>query len=164
MSLKPSTLYLSRFGIVLAIAYTIPVIFFLKDRRFSDVWLLYLGSAIFLFLSFVFGIIFGSKNKDNPQKKYNGFTVTIIGVIFSVVLILILTLILAPDVYGIGSANDVLHQTPPAITTSGNHGILFMMLADAIIINFAAGTFSAVIAKSKNEEKKLPSNEFPVDE
>ena len=93
------------------------------------------------------------------SKKYNGFVVTVLGVIFSCILILLLAFILAPGVFGIGSANDVLQQTPAAITKKNEHGLLFMMLADAAIVNFCAGTFAAVMTRSKNEEKKLPPNE-----
>lgn len=155
---KSSIIYLSRFGIVAAVLYSVPLIFFLKDRRFSDTWLLYLGSALFLMCIFTFGILYAGKNAD-PPKVYNGFTVSILGVIFSCILILLLTLLFAPDVFGIGSANDVLKQTPPAITSTGTHGILFEMLANAFIINFCAGIFAAVMTRSKSEERKLPPNE-----
>ena len=158
MAGKSNISYLSRFGIVSAIIYCIPVIFFLKDRRFSDTWLLYLGSALFLVITFVFGIVYGSRKIDDPAKAYNGFIVTILGVIACVILVLLLTLILTPDVYGIGSANDVLKQTPAALTKNGNHGILFIMLANAAIVNFAAGAFSAVMSRGKNAENRLPPN------
>ena len=158
MTDKSKILYLSRFGIVSAILYCIPVIFFLKDRRFSDSWLLYLGSALFLLCVFVFGIMYGGKNA-NSKKAYDGFVVTILGVIFSCLLLLILTFILTPDVFGIGSSDDVLQHTPAAISKKGEHGILFMMLANALIINFCAGVFAVIMTRSKNAENKLPANE-----
>ena len=156
---KSSISYLSRFGIIASILYCIPVIFFIKDHRFADTWLLYLGSGIFLVTIFAFGIIYGGKTNSQPSKLYNGFVVTTLGVIFSCILILLLTLIFAPGVFGIGSDSDIVRQTPAAISKNNAHGLLFMMLADAVIINFSAGTFSAVMTRSKNEEKKLPSNE-----
>jgi hypothetical protein len=162
MAYKSKIIYLSRFGIAAAIIYCIPVIFFLKDRRFADTWLLYLGSALFLVITFAFGIIYGFPKNEDPAKVYNGFTVTILGVIASVILVLLLTLILAPDVYGIGSANDVLNHTPAAMGKGGNHSILFLMLANAAIVNFAAGAFSAVMSKGKNAENKLPPNQSNV--
>jgi hypothetical protein len=155
---KSNVIYLSKFGIAAAILYIIPVIFFLKDRRFSDLWLLYLGSALFLLALFSFGIMYAGKNAGS-SKAYNGFVVTISGVVFSCIFILIFTLILAPDVFGIGSANDALRHAAPAIGSSGNHNILFIMIASAVIINFCAGMFSAVMTKSKAEENKLPANE-----
>lgn len=150
--------YLSRFGIVAAIAYCIPLIFFLKDRRFADTWLLYLGSALYLIITFTFGIIYGSRKSNNPARTYNGFTVAILGVVFSFLFVLAITLIFAPDVFGIGYANDALKQTPAAMNRGGNNGILFVMLSTALIVNFCAGLFSAVMSKSKNAENKLPPN------
>lgn len=159
MPTKSNIIYLSRFGIAAAILYTIPLIFFLKDKRFSDTWLLYLASALFMMCIFVFGILYAGKNHADSSQMYNGFIVAILGVIFSCILILLLTLLLTPDVFGIGSANDTLKQTPPAMSKTGTHGILFEMLADALIINFCAGIFSAVMTRSKAEERKLPPNE-----
>jgi len=162
MNNKSRIAYLSRFGIAAGIVYCIPLIFFLKDRRFADTWLLYLGSALFLIITFTFGIVYGSRQNDDPRKSYNGFTVAVLGVIASIILILLLTLLLAPDVYGIGSANDVLHQTPAAMNNTGNHGILFVMLANAVLINLAAGAFSAVMSRGKNAENKLPPNQTNI--
>ncbi|MEO9033149.1 MAG: hypothetical protein ABI285_07885 [Ginsengibacter sp.] len=156
---KSSLVYLSRFAIIPAVLYSLPVIFFLKDRRFSDTWLLYVGSALFLCCIFAFGIMFGGKIGNAPDHAYNGFVVTILGVIFSCILILLLSLIITPEVFHFGSGNDALQQTPAAISKSGTHGLLFILLANAIIINFCGGIFSTVMAKGKNAEKNLPPNE-----
>ena len=75
-----------KFGIIASILYCIPVIFFIKDHRYADTWLLYLGSAIFLMCIFVFGIIYGGKMNDRPSKVYNGFIVTTLGLFFRVFL------------------------------------------------------------------------------
>jgi hypothetical protein len=152
---KKSILYLSRFAIIAAILYCIPVIFFLKSEKFSQTWLLYLGNALFLFCLFIFGILYGSKN-NNLSKRYNGFTVTILGVIFSCILIFVLIFIFAPGIFNIGSSNGVLQQTPAAITKKNNHGIIFILFADAIIGNVTAGSFSTVFAKSESADKSLP--------
>ncbi len=156
---KSSLIYLSRFAIVPAVLYSVPVLFFLKDRRFSDTWLLYVGSALFLCCIFVFGIMYGGKVSDVRGHSYNGFTVTILGVIFSCIFILLLSLIIIPEVFHFGSGNDALQQTPAAISKSGTHGILFILLANALIINFCAGIFATIMAKGKNAENSLPPNE-----
>src|SRR5258708_10922705 len=96
---KSSILYLSRFGIISSILYSIPVIFFLKAQRYDDTWFLYLGSAVFLICIFIFGIVYGGKKINQASKVYNGFVVTILGVIFSCMIILLLTLVLAPGVF-----------------------------------------------------------------
>lgn len=156
---KSSIIYLSRFAIIPSVLYSVPVLFFLRDRRFSETWLLYVGSALFLCCIFAFGIIYGGKISNTPEHSYNGFVVTILGVIFSCIFILLLSLIITPEVFHLGSANDTLQQTPAAITKSGTHGILFILLANALIINFCGGIFSTVMAKGKNAENNLPPNE-----
>ena len=157
MPKRSSIFYLSRFAIFSAILYCIPVIFFLKDKKFSDTWLLFLGNALFLFSIFIFGAMHNSKKNNNPSKSFNGFAITFAGVIFSCILILLLTLVFAPNVYHIGSSNEVLQQTPPTITKKNEHGLLFIMLANALIGNICAGTFATIIAKSSAEKEKLPS-------
>ena len=158
MPSKSSLLYLSRFGIISSVLYCIPVFLFLKDEQYTQTWLLYLGSAIFLVCIFSFGLMYGGKKNDDPDKVYNGFVVTTLGVIFSCILKLILTLVFAPGVFNIGSTNDVLRQTPAALSKNAGHGLLFSMLANAIIVNFCAGTFATVMARGKTEENKLPPN------
>ncbi len=153
---KPNLIYLSRFAIVSAALYCIPVIFFLKDEKYSQSWLLYLGNAIFLLSIFIFGIIYAFK-EGNSTKTYNGFTVTLLGVVFSCVLVFFLIFIFAPGIFNIGSSTDVLQQTPASIAKNNNHGILFFLFADATIGNFTAGSFSAILTRSKAEEKKLPT-------
>lgn len=155
---KSSIFYLSRFAIIPAILYCIPILFFLKERRFSDTWLLYLGSAVFLVCIFIFGIIFGGKTNNNPDHVYNGYVVPIMGVIFSCIIILLLSVMLTPEVFGQGTGSEALQQTPGSITQSGEHGMLFMLMANAIIINFCGGIFSTIMAKSENAEKNLPPN------
>lgn len=154
---RSSIFYLSRFSIFSAVLYCIPVVFFLRDKKFSDTWLLFLGNALFLFSIFVFGAIYARKKNNETATVFNGFAVTFIGVIFSCILILLLAFVFAPNVYHLGSSNEVLQQTPSAITKKNEHGLLFIMLSNALIGNFCAGSFATIIAKSSAEKEKLPS-------
>ncbi len=152
---KSNILYLSRFAIIAAVLYCIPVAFFLKNEQYSQTWLLYVGNALFLISLFVFGTIYAVK-KSESTKSYNGIIVTILGVVFSCVLVFLLIFIFAPGIFNIGSSKDILQQTPAAVGTSNSQGILFFLFADAIIGNFSAGSFSALLTRSKAEEEKLP--------
>ena len=149
---RSSVFHLSSFSLLSAGLYCIPVIFFLKDKKFSESWLLFLGNALFLFCIFILAAIYSRKN-NNDQKKFNGFTITFTGVILSCIMILLLALVYVPDVYHAGFSNTVLRQSPPTIP----HGLLFMILANALIGNFCAGTFATIIAKSAAEKENLPS-------
>jgi hypothetical protein len=155
---KSSIFYLSRFGLIPAILYCVPILFFLKERRFYDTWLLYVGSALFLACIFTFGILYGGKSNNNPDHVYNGYAVTMLGVIFSCIIILLLSALLTPEVFSTGTGNEALQQTPGSITRSGEHGMLFMLLANAILINFFGGIFSTVMTKGEIAEKNLPPN------
>lgn len=154
---RSSILYLSRVSIYPALLYGISVVFFLKDEKYSDTWLLFLGNALFLFCIFIFGVIDSRKKNKNASKSFNGFAITLTGVFFSCIIILLLTLVFAPNVYHIGSSNEVLQATPAAITKKNQHGLLLMMLANATIGNFCAGTFATLLSKSTFQKEQRPS-------
>lgn len=153
---KLSIVYLSKFAIICAAIYSIAVLFFLRAESFTGIWILYVGNALFLIAVFLFGMRYG-KTENAPPKKFNGFTLAILGTFYSCIFILILTLIFAPDVFDISNSGGVLQNTPPAITKTNEHGLLFIILANALVGNFIAGCFAAVMARGKNAEKKLPS-------
>lgn len=119
-------------------------------------WLLYLGNAIFLVCLFIFGTIYTVKEGDST-KSYNGFLVTTLGVIISCIFIFLLIFIFAPGIFNIGHTQGVLQQTPATFSKNNKQGVLFILFANSIIGNFTAGTFSAILTRSKAEEKKLPT-------
>ena len=148
-------LYLIKYSILPAIFYTIPLVIFIKDEKFSETWLLYLGNALFLCYTFLFGIFYSKqqKNKTSPLKA--GLAVTVIGIIFSCILALIAVFIFAPGVFDIGPSNQVLKNTPAAFPHNHAHGIIFILFANAIIGNFTVGSVSTILSSAATKQIKM---------
>ncbi len=149
---KTELVNLSKYAIIPAVLYCIPLIFFIKNETYTQTWLLYFGNALFLACIFIFGVIENRKKNTNSSIPYNGWTVTIIGVSFSCILILLFLL-----AFYIGSTREVLQQTPAAISHKNTHGLLFMLFANALMGNFAAGAFATLMAKSASQKDQVAS-------
>ncbi|MGH2648214.1 MAG: hypothetical protein ACRDE8_11630 [Ginsengibacter sp.] len=154
---KAELVKLSKYAIIPAVLYCIPLLFFIKDETYTQTWLLYLGNALFLISLFIICIISNRQKDTTSPTSTNGWAITIISIVFSCVLTLVILLVLAPGVFHLGSANEVLQQTPAAITKKNTHGLLFMLFATATIGNFAAGTFATLIARGSSQKDQVPS-------
>ena len=154
---KAELVKLSKYAIIPAVLYCIPLLFFIKDETYRQTWLLYLGNALFLVSLFIICIVTSRQKNTTSPTSTNGWTITIIGTIFSCVLTLFILLALVPGVFHLGSANEVIQQTPAAITKKNAHDLLFMLFANAIIGNFSAGTFATLIARSASQKDQVAS-------
>src|SRR5256885_1999310 len=94
-----------KFSVFPAILASVPVTFFIRDAKFSETWLLYLGDAFFLFSMIVIMLII-SKNADNNAATGSlmiaGHAVTIFAIILICIITLILLLIYVPDLLQFG--------------------------------------------------------------
>src|SRR5437868_1399960 len=94
-----SLLLYFKHSIICAILATIPMIFYVRDAKFSETWLLYVGDGIFLFSLFVSLILLSRKAGDNASTGYMlfaGHAVTAISVIIVCIITFIVLLIYAP--------------------------------------------------------------------
>lgn len=143
-----------KYGILPALLFCIPIIFFIKDEQFSQAWLLYLGNALFLVYIFLFVLNYSKISNEKLSGLNAGFAVTFIGIFFSLILTIICILIFAPGLFNIGSANQTLHDTPAALPSNNDHGVLLMLLADIVIGNVVAGSFASVMASAAMRRNK----------
>ncbi len=144
---------LGKYAVLPAILYCIPAIFFIKDDTFSQAWLLYLGNALFLIYIFIFVLWYQRGSDKNASGLNAGFSVTFIGIFFSCMLTLICIFIFAPGLFDIGSS-EVLNNTPPALPSKYDHGVLLMLFADIVIGNVVAGSFGSVMASASMRRNK----------
>ncbi len=144
----------SRHGILPALLFCVPIIFFIKDEQFSQAWLLYLGNALFLFCIFILVLTWPKTGKEKISPLNAGFSATFAGIIFSIILSIICILIFAPGLFDIGSANQTLHDTPAALPSKYDHGVLLMLLGDIVVGNVVAGSFASVMASASMRRNK----------
>jgi hypothetical protein len=73
-----------------------------------------------------------------------GHITSVLGVILSVILSLIILVLFVPGLFS--STPDTVLEKAPAMGDTGNtHGLVFMVLLNAIIGNIAAGSFASLV-------------------
>src|SRR6476620_2218965 len=123
--LKKISLHFIKYSILPAILYIIPLIIFMLDKTFSETWLLFLGNALFLCYIFAFGVYYAKQQNKITSPLNAGLAVTLTGIIFTCILVLMVILIFAPGVFHIGSSRP-LEDTPAALPNKNSHGVIFM--------------------------------------
>jgi hypothetical protein len=123
---------------------------------YSETWLLYLGNALFLFYIFIFGIFYSKRPGSQTLSLNSGLAVTFDGIFFSCVLVVLSILVFAPGLFGIGSSDHILKNTPAALPDNHSHGIIFIIFASATIGNFAAGSFSSILSAAATKRINEP--------
>ena len=157
--LKKIPLHFIKYSILPAILYIIPLIIFILDKTFTQAWLLYLGNALFLCYIFVFGVYYAKQQNNRTSPLSAGLAVTLIGIIFTCILVLVVIVIFAPGMFHIGSSIQALENTPAALPNKNSHGVIFMLFSSAIIGNFTAGSVSSVLAAGATKHTKMRDQE-----
>ena len=137
-----------KYGIIAAILYGIPVFYLLQHTRYSQIWLLYLGNALFMATVASFLLIFNrhrDKNASSMSMAFAGAVVTVLGVILSIFLCFILLSSMVPGLFHSGPPGKVLTGAPANTIQDKTDGLIFMLFGNAIIGNFAAGLFVSII-------------------
>lgn len=139
--------FYSKYTIACALAYIIPVFFFFKQQKFTELWLLYLGNSCYGCLLLVCGL-FVNKKLHSAASLRALFMPGVKVVASSITLICVLLVIL-----GLSFKSNTLQQAP------ANYNGLFTSLAiNAVIVNFLLGTFAvflgAVTIKTNQRNEK----------
>lgn len=139
--------FYSKYTVVCALAYIIPVFFFFKQQAFSQLWLLYLGNSCYGCLLLVCGI-FVNKKLHSAASLRSLIMPGIKVIASSITLICVLLAILA-----LSFKSHTLQQAPT------NYNGLFISLAiNAVIVNFLLGTLAvflgAITIKTNQRNEK----------
>jgi len=147
-----------KYSIVPAIIASVPAIFFIKDDKFTQTWLLYLGDGIFLFSIITIMLIMSRKTHYEAATGsllIAGHTITVFGIIVICLITFILLLFYVPDLFHLGNTKEVLKQAPANIVFDKTHGLLYILFVNAVIGTFAAGSFATLImsySTKRNQE------------
>ena len=115
-------------GLIAAAVFSIPINFFVRDNTYTESWLLYLGSFLFLVVIWVHTIRENQKRSDNESTIALAFlshVATITGIIFSVIFSFALLSFLVPGYLGSGNAGQLLRGEPVNIIKDKTDGLSF---------------------------------------
>src|SRR5215216_2252648 len=131
-----------KYSIVCALLSSIPMIFYVRDAKFTETWLLYMGDSLFLFSLFVTMIILSKKAGDNASTGYMlmaGHTITVMAIIIICIITFIVLLIYVPGLLHVGTTDKTLKQAPVNIVEDKTRGLLFILFVNAVVGTFSAG-------------------------
>ncbi len=153
--------YLLR-GFIAAAVYCVTVVIFLYNKSFQSIWVLFLGSV--LYMAAVAIIIYLSsrahKFADSPlTSAISGHVLSLTGAALSVILSLLLYLIF----YASASAEnttETLQHAPAVMPHNATHGMLFVLIMISAFGNTITGFFAAIFTSfgaSKKQESEQAS-------
>lgn len=152
------------YGSLAATAYIIPVVIFLYNNSYQNLYYLFIGCAFFMAVIFMYGyqLLFKKYDKKRAVSMLiAGLLATLCGILIAIILVFISMLFFNAKLStrfpidqilpGAGSQHDV--NTPGYL--------LAMILATSIIGNFAVGSFISVIVSYAG--KRDQTKDKPVD-
>ena len=136
-----------KYSILPSIIACIPMFFFLKDAKFSQTWLLYLGDALFLFSMIVVMLMLNKRAAGNPATGsllIVGHAITIFSIVIVSFVALILLLVFVPDLFS-SDAGRTLKQTPANMIHGNTNGLAFIVFMNALFGTGSAGSFASIM-------------------
>lgn len=136
-----------KWGLLAALAFCIPMIYFIYSANYANTYLLFIGNILLLLVIAAYILNFNkTKGQDGSAQTMiaAGHSTTIFAIVFSLVVAFISLMIFEPDL--LGSGPDKVLANAPAVTGNGKtHGLVFMLFMNTIIGNFIAGSFPSII-------------------
>lgn len=144
------------YGLICAIAYMLPVMYFLYDNKYENFYFIYIGNLLFMFGILLYVSRLLSRPYDGKRAvsmMVEGLFTTIIGVIISCILLLVSIFLFFPTMLPM-AANKVIENAPETMQTNHPSDLLLMVMINTIIVNVGVGALMSVIvayAGKKNQ-------------
>lgn len=146
------------YGILAAVLFCLPMIYFVNSADYRKTWLLFLGNVFFLVVICVFLLSFNKMKFENTSTQnmvVAGHLTTLTGIVISCIVAAITIAFFSPSLSG-----DIMVDAPSQTGTGSTHGLIFFVFMNSIIGNLAGGSFASVIVPytaKKNQTKDQKS-------
>lgn len=135
------------FATFAAIAYMLVLVFFFSYPDFKQIWTLYVGNFLFGIIVAIYLVKYNNKRNESAS-VYSmikaGHVITLMGIVISC-LAIALMLLFAKVTFQSGELSGKLASAPSQMKGEKTNGLLFILFADAIIGNIAAGSFVSLL-------------------
>jgi hypothetical protein len=152
------------YGAVAALLYCMLLFFHLREGSYESIYLLYIGNAVFGAAIFIYNL----KLLYRPYEKKRTVSMliaahlaTVAGTILSIIFAVLLMLAFYPDMFSSTPATPGLESAPANTQRDRPEGWLFMIIINALILNFSAGSFISIVssyAGKINQTKDKPAH------
>ena len=151
------------YGAVAAILYSIPVLLFLSEKNYNNLYYLYIGVGLFMFTIFFYALQLVNRPYDRKRAVsmlIAGNLATLTGVAISVLVVIFSFLHFFPDLVSVKPTPILITNAPSTIQPDRPAGLLFMILILTVFGNTSVGAFVSVVTAyvgKKNQTRDKPA-------
>ncbi|MEO8711879.1 MAG: hypothetical protein ABI405_07150 [Parafilimonas sp.] len=132
-------------ALIAAGIYCITVIIFLSKGTYESIWILYCGNALYLIsMAIIIYITYSAQKFETSPltSTISGHILSVTGAAITVIVSVILYLLFYLGIGGL--RGETLQDAPAGLAAGATHGILFVLIMNAVFGNTIAGFFAAL--------------------
>lgn len=167
MSNKLDLKITATFAVLGAVAFCIPVYFFIREATFTKTWLLYLGVFLFLIVTIIHTFR-DSRRRGSSERTFtlvfDSHIITICAIVLSCLLCFLMLVVFVPGYLSSGPAEKVLTDTNPTNIADKTNGLSLKIFMAAVIGNFSVGSFTGILLPfySSRRRRGVSGEQFPL--
>lgn len=138
---------------------------YISKTDYTASWILYLGSAAFFFTVSIVTVIDNNKrggNESTVAMVLASHTITIIGIIISVIACLVMLSIIDPGSIGFGQPEKVMTENPPSSMQGRTGGLVFRIMFAAVVLNFFGGSIAGLTIPFYTKRNQTKDDKEPT--
>jgi len=152
------------YGAIAAILYLVFLALHLRESDYESAYLVYIGNAAFGCAIFFYNMKLIKRPYDNQRAMtmlVSAHLASLVGTILSVVFGALLIYFFQPGAFSSNAPNELITNAPSQTQLERPSGWLFMICINALLINFAVGSFVSIMvsyAGKRNQTKDKPAH------
>ena len=151
------------YGFICELAYSIFVWLFLRDNKYENFYLLYVGNFALMVIMGIYHFKLIDRQfegKRSVAMMIAGSFVLLAGIVMSLVIIAVLIVVYHPAVFSSAPADNLVQDAPVTVKVRQPLGLAFMIGMNSILVNLGAGSLISVLfayAGKRNQVKDKPT-------
>ncbi len=152
------------YGFLAAAVYTIPVLLFLSQKRYENLYYLYIGTGLFMFTIFFYALRLVNRPYDSRRAVsmlIAGNLATLAGIAISVLFVIAGFFFYFPDMFSITPTESLIRDSPSTVQPVRPSDLFFMIMILTVFGNTAVGAFVSVVTAyvgKKNQTEDKPAS------
>lgn len=148
-----------------ALAFCIPVFIYIYRAQYTQSWLLYIGSFLFMIVMWIHTMRSSKKRGQDESTValvFASHVTTIAGVVLACFFCFLMMVLLVPGYLGSGMAGKVLPDEPVNTIHDKTNGLSFQVFFAATVINFSVGSFVGIILPFYSKRNQMRDSRDPA--
>lgn len=151
------------YGFIAAVVYTTFVLLFLKDNRYENFYLLYIGNFAFMAVMGFYTYQLSNRTfegKRSVSMLIAGSFAMLSGIIISLLMLMVGIILFYPEVFSALPTDAIVQDAPDTIQVHRPTGLAFMISMNTVLVNFGGGSLVNVLfsyAGKKDQIKDKPT-------